>query len=53
MTQRLVKMEAFGMVRRGAPRTRPIAVVYEMTDFGRSALDVLEQLKTWAEDHDI
>ena len=32
---------------------RPIAVAYEITDFGRSALVVLEQLKEWAEEHGI
>ena len=29
--------------------TRPIAVAYVITDFGRSALDVLDQLREWAE----
>jgi DNA-binding HxlR family transcriptional regulator len=28
-------------------------VTYEITEFGRSALGVLEDLKNWAEDHHI
>ena len=53
VNQRLKEMEEFGMLRRRVLSTRPIAVAYEITDFGRSALDVLEQLKNWAEEHDI
>ena len=53
VNQRLKEMEEFGMLRRRVLSTRPIAVAYEITDFGRSALDVLEQLKTWAERNDI
>ena len=53
VNQRLKEMEAFGFVRRRVLSTRPIAVAYDITDFGQSALDVLEQLKTWAEEHDI
>ncbi|MCG7954277.1 MAG: winged helix-turn-helix transcriptional regulator, partial [Candidatus Thiodiazotropha endolucinida] len=33
--------------------TRPVAVAYEITEFGRSSLDVLEQLKQWAEQNGI
>ena len=53
VNQRLKEMEASGMVERRVLSTRPIAVAYDITDFGRSALDVLEQLKTWAERNDI
>ncbi len=49
VTQRLKEMEAMGLLERRVLSTRPIAVAYEMTDFGRSALDVLEQLKDWSE----
>ena len=53
VNQRLKEMEAHGMVRRSVLSTRPIAVAYDITEFGRSALDVLEQLKAWAEEHEI
>ena len=49
VTQRLKEMESLGLVRRTVISTRPIAVAYEITDFGRSSLKVLEQLKDWAE----
>ena len=31
----------------------PIAVTYEITEFGRSALVILEQLLAWAEENEI
>ena len=49
VTQRLKEMEQIGMVKRKVLSTRPVAVAYEITDFGRSSLTVLEQLKDWAE----
>ena len=38
-----------GLVKRKVISTSPIAVAYEITDFCRSSLTVLEQLKDWAE----
>jgi DNA-binding HxlR family transcriptional regulator len=32
---------------------RPIAVAYEITDFGRTALDILEKLKDWTQANNI
>lgn len=51
--QRLKELESQKMVERKVISTRPIAVTYEITDFGRSALTVLDQLKVWAQEHDI
>ena len=53
VNQRLREMEAQGLVTRKVLSDRPIAVVYEVTDFGRSSLAVLKELKAWAETHDI
>ncbi len=53
LAQRLKEMEEIGLVKREVISLRPIAVTYEITEFGRSALCVLEKLKTWAEEHDI
>ncbi len=53
VNQRLKEMEALGLLERRVLSTRPIAVAYEITDFGRSALDVLEQLKDWSESQGI
>ena len=51
--QRLKEMEKQGLVTRRVLSTRPVAVAYQITDFGRSSLDILEQLKEWAQEHDI
>ena len=32
---------------------RPIAVTYELTELGRAALDILEDLRLWSEKYDI
>ena len=51
--QRLKELEAENMVTRNVLSERPIAVSYELTDFGRSALGILESLRLWSEAHDI
>lgn len=53
VSERLKELESQGLVTRNVIRDRPIAVEYEITDFGRWALVVLEQLKDWAEDYGI
>ena len=50
---RLKEMEEMGMVVRTVLSDRPIAVSYEITDFGKSALTVLDTLKDWAEENEI
>ncbi len=47
--QRLKELESRAMVIRTVINDRPIAVTYELTDFGRSALDILNQLRVWSE----
>ena len=53
VSQRLKEMEAQGLVTRTVVTERPLAVLYEITDFGRSSLGVLDELRAWAEAHDI
>lgn len=53
VNQRLKEMTAMGLIERRVLSTRPIAVAYAITPFGRSALVVLEQLKDWAQEYDI
>ncbi len=53
INQRLKEMEEQGLLVRTVLNDRPIAVAYSITDFGRSSLAVLEQLKLWAEAHDL
>lgn len=47
--QRLKELEERGMVIRTVISDRPVAVTYELTEFGRSALDILDQLRVWSE----
>ncbi|MCQ3829847.1 helix-turn-helix transcriptional regulator [Microbulbifer elongatus] len=51
--QRLKELESRGMVIRSVISDRPVAVTYELTEFGRSALDILEQLRVWSESNEI
>lgn len=51
--QRLKELEQEGMVLRKVISERPVAVTYELTEFGRSALSILEALRKWSESHDI
>ncbi len=51
--QRLKELEEEGMVLRKVISDRPIAVTYELTKFGRSALNILEDLRQWSETHNI
>jgi len=53
VNQRLKEMEEMGLLQRRVLSTRPIAVAYEITDFGRSALDALDQLRVWAEEQGV
>ena len=53
VAQRLKEMEDAGLVVRHVIETKPVAVAYEITDFGRSALDVLDKLRMWSEENEI
>lgn len=51
--QRLKELESRGMVLRKVISDRPVAVTYELTDFGRSALKILDDLRVWSETYNI
>lgn len=53
VSQRLQEMEEMGLVGRKVIETKPIAVTYEITDFGRTALTFLEELKQWVEENNL
>lgn len=53
VSQRLQEMEELGLVKREVVSDRPIAVVYEITEFGQTALGFLEELKNWSEANNI
>lgn len=47
--QRLKELEVYGIIRRKVISERPFAVRYHLTDFGRDALNILENLTAWPE----
>lgn len=47
ITQRLKEMESNKLIKRKVLNTKPVAVTYEITEFGRTALKFLEELKDW------
>ena len=49
VNQRLKELEALGLVERRVISDRPVAVEYAITEFGRSALVVLDGMREWAE----
>lgn len=51
--QRLKELEHEGMVLRKVLSDRPVAVTYELTEFGRSALSILDALRIWSESNGI
>ncbi|WP_206599325.1 winged helix-turn-helix transcriptional regulator [Methyloceanibacter stevinii] len=53
IAERLKEMEETGLVSRQVIATKPVAVTYELTPFGHSALGILESLHDWCVDHDV
>ena len=53
VSQRLREMEELDLVKRRVISTKPFAVSYEITPFGRTALGFLEELKNWAEEQGV
>lgn len=51
--QRLKELENEGMVARTVLSERPLAVSYELTEFGKTALKILDDLRVWSEMHNI
>lgn len=51
LSQRLKEMEENKLVTRKVISDKPVAVSYEITKFGRTALSVLDELKDWTLKH--
>ena len=47
ITQRLKEMEEAGMIKRCVVSTKPLAVTYQLTEFGATALKFLKNLESW------
>ena len=53
LTQRLKELEEKKLISRKVISTKPIAVTYELTDLGITALSLLDKLKNWVIEHDM
>jgi len=53
IAKRLKELEHDGLICREVLNEPPIAVNSQATEFGRSAIGVLEQLRYWTENHDL
>lgn len=51
VSQRLKELEEDGLITRQVLDTKPVAVAYEITEFGLSALSFLTALKDWSEEN--
>ena len=51
LTETLRGLEADALVSRSVVATVPVTVSYELTELGRSLLEVIQPLKQWAEDN--
>lgn len=49
ITERLRELESRGLVHRQVLDTSPVSVQYQITDFGRTALGFLDELRRWSE----
>lgn len=49
IADRLKQLEERGLVSRTVVNTAPVSVEYEITEFGRTALNVLDALRVWTE----
>ena len=50
ITERLRRLEQQGLVAREVIDSAPISVEYSLTEFGRTALGFLDELRKWTED---
>lgn len=53
INDRLKQMEDNKLIKRKVLSTKPVAVTYEITNFGRTALGFLEDLKNWTLEHGV
>lgn len=51
IAQRLKEMEDNKLIEREVISDRPVAVCYHLTDFGKSALCILEKMYSWTEEN--
>lgn len=49
ISERLRQLQAQGLVSRNVVESAPVSVEYEITEFGRTALGFLDELRKWSE----
>lgn len=49
ITERLRHLEEHGMIKREVVATSPVSVEYVITDFGSTAICILDELRRWSE----
>lgn len=53
LSQRLKEMETNKLITREVVSTQPIAVSYQLTEFGKTALHFLDEFKNWVIENDM
>ncbi len=53
ISTRLKELEREGLVIRTQTSERPLSVSYELTEFGHTALSLLDALREWSEAHEL
>ncbi|MGR5266733.1 winged helix-turn-helix transcriptional regulator [Vibrio astriarenae] len=53
LNERLKQMEQKKLIKRNLISERPLAVSYEITEFGKTALSFLDEIQMWAREHNI
>jgi DNA-binding HxlR family transcriptional regulator len=51
LSQELRDLEANGLIKRTVMDTRPITVEYELTSYGASLKDIIEDMEKWGRNH--
>lgn len=51
LAEQLRELEADGLVEREATGAAPAPVIYQLTDYGRTLLPIIESVRIWGEDH--
>jgi DNA-binding HxlR family transcriptional regulator len=51
LSQELRDLELHGLVKRTVQDTRPITVEYELTEYGKTLKDIIEDMENWGRKH--
>lgn len=51
LAEQLRELEADGLIEREVTGTAPAPVIYQLSDYGRTLLPIVESVRIWGEDH--